>query len=168
MAYGIVKKHNGYIYVDSEYGKGTTLMVYLPVSREESVKKGSRPAPSRGLSTVLVAEDDNAVRTLIKQAVEKSGYSVITAADGEEAVREFMEHGDEIDLLLFDIVLPKKNGFDAYEQIRKSHPDVKIIFMSGYLPDDARTNEILEKGHTFVSKPIEMRKLVSLVRNTLG
>jgi DNA-binding response OmpR family regulator len=119
---------------------------------------------TEGSETVLVAEDDEAVRGLMKQILEQSGYKVLEAADGEDAVRKFRENGEVIDLLLFDVAMPGLDGKSAYEEIRKAGSKVKAVFISGYVSDDERSRKILEEGHTLIPKPISPRDLLLKIR----
>ena len=169
MVYGIVKQHQGYINVSSEPGKGTTFKIYLPLLSAAAVEK---PAPAnaemtRGTETVLLAEDDETVRNLTRHVLEGSGYRVLEAADGEAAVRKFFNNRELIDLLVFDIIMPKKNGKEAYLEIKKIRPDIKALFMSGYTTEPVSRKGILETGLDFVLKPISPSDFLKKVREVL-
>ena len=140
MVYGIIKQHHGHISVESEEGKGTTFRIYLPltetaVSKDTRTKKEETTAITGGPETILLAEDEEAVRKLTKIVLEEFGYTVIEASDGQEAVSKFMENKDRIDLFLTDIVMPGMNGREAYERIKKIKPGLKVLFASGYPSD---------------------------------
>ncbi len=175
IVYGIVKQHNGYITVYSEVGKGTTFKIYIPMTRPgvgeavpvETVNYPPSAAPATGTETVLVAEDDKIVRKLSKDLLETFGYTVIEAANGEEAVQKYMENKDIIKLLILDVIMPKKNGKEAYEEIKRIAPDVRVIFMSGYTADIMHTKGIIENGMVFVSKPISPTDFIKKVREVL-
>jgi two-component system cell cycle sensor histidine kinase/response regulator CckA len=107
------------------------------------------------------------LRNLTKILLEEAGYKAIVSVDGEDAVRKFMEHKDTIHLLLFDLIMPKKNGKDAYEEIRKTKPDIKVIFASGYPRDVINQKVELEVGAHLISKPMTPAKLMSKVRSVL-
>jgi PAS domain S-box-containing protein len=164
MVYGIIKQHDGYIEVYSAPGRGTTLKIYLPLikSEVEEERQEDLLAVKGGTETVLVAEDDASVRELIREILLGYGYKVIEAADGEDAVRRFKENKDGIRLLILDVIMPKKNGKEVYDDIMKERPDVKVIFMSGY---DA--NVIHKKEFDFVSKPISIEELLRKIRAVL-
>jgi PAS domain S-box-containing protein len=169
VVYGIVKQHDGYIDVYSEPGKGTTLKIYFPMVRVKEIEIEISPAPipvEGGTETVLVAEDDKNVRDLIMAALEKTGYTVLEAADGEDAVNVFKENKDAIQILLFDIVMPKMNGIEAYKEIRLLNPDIKVLFMSGY-PSGIMERFKLDEEVEFLSKPVLPREIIMKVRETL-
>jgi PAS domain S-box-containing protein len=169
MVYGIVKQHKGYINVYSEQGAGTTFKLYLPMTEitEESDEAFDPGVPCIGTETILLAEDSDEVRLLTRELLEDFGYEVIEALDGADAVRQFMENRDKIHLLLFDVIMPKKNGKDAYEQIRSTAPDIKVLFLSGYPADVIRRRGILEKGFDVVIKPVSPNALLKKVRELL-
>jgi PAS domain S-box-containing protein len=172
MVYGIIKQHNGYVNVYSEPGRGTTFKIYLPAIREAAAKIASeRRAPAkellRGSETVLVAEDDAMLRKLCRIVLEEYGYRVIDAEDGEDAVRKFLAHQDTICLVVLDMIMPKKSGREAYDEIRKIRPGIKVIFMSGYTADKLMTERALEEKMELLLKPIVPDDLLIKVREVL-
>jgi PAS domain S-box-containing protein len=172
MVYGIIKQHNGYINVYSEPGRGTTFKIYLPALRVAAAEKqpSERAHPKelpRGTETVLVAEDDDALRKLCRIVLEEYGYRVIDAEDGEEAVNKFREHQDAVQLAIFDIIMPKKSGRETYEEISKIRPGMKVIFMSGYTADKILTERVLEERMELILKPIAPDDLLRKVREVL-
>lgn len=169
MVYGTVKQHNGHINVYSEPGRGTTFRIYLPLIKAEKTidEREAVPELKGGLETVLVAEDEEDVREFVKEALAGYGYQVIAASDGEEAVRLYMENRDKIQVVLFDVIMPKKNGREAYEEIKKATPKVKAVFMSGYPAATVSRQNILDKGMVFISKPMTCNELLTKVREAL-
>ncbi len=168
-AYGIIKQHNGHINVYSEPGKGTTFKIYLPLldfPLERGESKEVVP-PERGSETILIAEDNDDVRTLTKQVLLKYGYQVIEAVDGEDAVNQLRKYKDTIQLVLIDVIMPRKSGKEADDEIREIKPDVKVIFTSGYTADIIHKKGVLEEGVDFISKPLTPNELLRKIRETL-
>ena len=170
ISYGIIKQHEGYIKVYSELGKGTEFKIYLPLI-EDATAPGKKPEATGfvegGKETILVAEDDASLRKLTKIVLESHGYSVITAEDGEDAIAKFMENRESISLALIDMIMPKKNGKEAGETIKKASPLTKILFASGYTMDLIMTKELTESGFDFILKPVLPRDLLKKVREVL-
>jgi CheY-like chemotaxis protein len=171
VVYGIVKQHDGHINVYSEPGQGTTLKIYFPLVRtrgEEEEEITPAPAPALGgTETVLLAEDDQGVRGLIKATLEKSGYSVLEATNGEDAINMFKDNKDVIQILLFDVIMPKKNGAEAYKEIKLLRPDIKVLFLSGY-PAGVIEKYKLDEDLAFMSKPISPTHLLNKLRDILN
>jgi len=169
MVYGIVKQHNGIIELDSEAGKGTTFRIYLPLIEPVSKKEqGKSPVFLQGnMETILVAEDDMVVMGLLKGLLEKNGYNVITATNGEEAVRKFIDHRDSIRLILLDVIMPRKNGKEVYDEIIGIRSDIKAIFMSGYTNDIIDWKGALQEDINLISKPVRPADLLLKLREVL-
>lgn len=169
IVYGIVKQHRGYINVQSEPGKGTAFTLYLPLTHTTTGDLHRKePQDARGgTEEILIAEDDQEVRRLTKSVLEEFGYRVREAVDGEDALRKFTEGRDTIKLLLFDVIMPKKNGKEAFEEIRKINPSVKSIFMSGYSADIVQDRGTLGQGVTFIAKPVSPENLLRTIREVL-
>ena len=168
--YGIVRQHGGFLHVYSEVGIGTTFRMYLPITAATTASHvpADDDQPVRGGSgLILVAEDHEGLRELAHETLEALGYTVITARDGEEAVREFQNHSAEIELLLFDVVLPKINGPKAYAHICALKPDVPIIFATGYSPEIELLQEVQRQGLSILQKPYVPRELARKVREVL-
>jgi CheY-like chemotaxis protein len=170
VVYGIIKQHDGFINVYSEPGNGSTFRIYLPLSSEDSREttiERQEEAPVRGTETILLAEDDAMVRNLTKAVLQEFGYKVIECTDGEDAVRKFQENRDTIDLLFFDLIMPKLSGTDAYDKIRTSGTDVKILFTSGYATEIIMQKGLLDKGIPLISKPMAPKELALKIRSAL-
>jgi PAS domain S-box-containing protein len=170
ISYGIIKQHCGFINVYSEPGQGTVFKIYLPLSKEAASpdRKMEADVPVMGGNeTVLVAEDDASLRELTRIILESFGYSVISAEDGEDAITKFMENKERISLVLLDMIMPKKNGKEVSEAIRKVNPGIKILFESGYTMGIIKTDELTEGSFDFIHKPFQPRNLLIKVREVL-
>jgi CheY-like chemotaxis protein len=168
-AYGIVKQNNGYLTCYSEPGIGTTFRVYLPVVAglgRQAPAAAPEPA-ARGTETVLVAEDDQAMRNLFRELLQDHGYSVILAADGEEAVEKFRAAAGRIQLLVLDVVMPKKNGKEVFDEIHRVRPGIKALFTSGYTADILDRKGIQQEGLNFLSKPVPPSEFLKKIRDVL-
>ncbi len=167
IVYGIVKQHNGFINCYSEPGQGAIFRIYLPLSGAAARKESDRSATPvvGGTETILIAEDDSVTRALDREILKTFGYEVIEASDGEEAIAKFIEHQDRIDMVFMDVIMPKKNGKEVYEQIRKLRPNVRALFTSGY-PMDVLDEEELAKSN-FLPKPIIPYRLLEKIREIL-
>jgi len=168
IAFGIVKQHKGFLKCQSVSGKGTTFKIYLPVAAALATqgKEKSMTSPARGAETILIAEDDPTVRNLTRQLLNEFGYSVIEAVDGEDAVSKFKENQDRIKLLLLDVIMPKRNGKEVYEEIKAIRPDVKTIFVSGYAMDLMQDKGV-DDGSAFLQKPVQPKNLLIKIRDVL-
>ncbi|MFZ3136747.1 MAG: PAS domain S-box protein [Thermodesulfovibrionales bacterium] len=170
MVYGIVKQHEGYIIVASEPGKGTIFKIYLPLiqSAVQELQLADIPLTVQGSETILLAEDDSQVRELTKRVLEKYGYKVIEAIDGFDAMRVFTDNKESIQLLILDVIMPKKSGKECYDEIKKIKPDMKAIFISGYTADIVRGKGILKEGSELIFKPVSPNELLGKVRELLN
>jgi two-component system cell cycle sensor histidine kinase/response regulator CckA len=169
VSYGIIKQHNGFINCHSEPGMGTTFSIYLPLITAEAMQSESAaPAPMPGgTEVILLAEDDEQVRTFGKTLLERSGYTVVEAVDGEDALAKFLEHRDEIMLVIVDVIMPRMNGRELYEEIIRVNPGMKVIFTSGYTADVFPKDEMAGKEMHFLAKPIVAGELLRYVRKVL-
>jgi CheY-like chemotaxis protein len=171
MSYGAVKQHNGSILVKCEAGNGTTFSIYLPLimNRVQDEKKhhpGASPA-LQGSETLLIVEDEEMVRTFTKKILEKVGYKVIEAADGEDAMEKFRQNREDISLILSDVIMPKKSGREILEEVRKEKSGVKVIFISGYTANVMKEKGIFEDNSDFITKPFMKAELLRKVREVL-
>ncbi|HPO16050.1 MAG TPA: PAS domain S-box protein [Candidatus Hydrogenedentes bacterium] len=167
--YGIVKQHNGLIHVYSELGKGTVFKIYLPIVEHspETVRETGKFITAGGTETILVAEDEEAVRRLVCHVLESAGYTVLTACDGEEALRIFEEHAHDIDLALLDVMMPQRSGREVMECIQATHPKMRFLFSSGYSENVIHTNFVINEGLRLISKPYHRADLLHAVRAAL-
>jgi PAS domain S-box-containing protein len=169
VVYGIVKDHNGCVTVESEPGQGATFSIYLPLT--ETVPKEipitDKQLFAGGTETILLAEDNDLVRQLVTTLLSAAGYTIIEAVDGEEAVKKFKENADSIQLLLFDLIMPKMNGKEAADAIQRLNPGIKIIFTSGYSPEIAQMKASLVNGFHLIQKPVSPQELMKKVRGVL-
>jgi PAS domain S-box-containing protein len=168
--YGIVRQHNGYIDVQSEVGKGTSFNIYLPIIEPEEDIKGSEILTmEKGLTgTILLAEDDEDVRTSTRKILELFADRVIEAIDGMDAIEKFKEHKEDIDLLILDVIMPRMKGKEAYEEIKKIRPDVKALFISGHAEDILSDKGILEEGINFIYKPATPSELYRKIEEVIS
>lgn len=168
IIYGIIKQHEGSILVSSEPGKGTSFDIYLPLSDGQVVKDETIiTAPvAGGTETLLIAEDEEIVRFFLKKILEKAGYKVIVAADGEEAMARFRER-DDFSLVLSDVVMPRKNGNELLAEMRKVNPGIKVLFISGYTADIIQKCGIVDEHVAFITKPISRNNLLQKIREVL-
>ncbi|OHE60332.1 MAG: hypothetical protein A2Z47_12655 [Thermodesulfovibrio sp. RBG_19FT_COMBO_42_12] len=169
MVYGIVKQHDGYINVYSEPDRGTIFKIYLPLIKStiEEEKEAILPMIERGTETVLLAEDNAQVRELIREILTGFGYTVLEAKDGEEAIQVFYENREKIQLLILDVIMPKRNGKEVYDEIKMVRPDIEAIFMSGYDANIIYKKNIVEERFNFIPKPILPDELLRKVRKVL-
>jgi CheY-like chemotaxis protein len=162
-----VKQHNGFVNVYSEPDMGTTFRIYLPTV--DAVDKEEKPAPALaagGNETILVAEDNEAVRGLMCRILKEYGYATVEACNGAEAIEQFKKT-DKIDLLVLDSVMPVQNGRKAYDVIFNMRPDIKVLFTSGYTRDVVLDKGIEDKKFDFISKPVSPNALLQKVREVL-
>jgi two-component system cell cycle sensor histidine kinase/response regulator CckA len=170
--YGIVKQSGGFIFADSKVGEGTRFVIYLPVHREEVPASRSRKIEKAkkdelwGSGTVLLVEDEPMVRAVAERALTRHGYRVITADNGEEALEQ-LGKGEHIDLLISDVVMPGMDGPTVVREARKSRPDLKILFMSGYAEEQLR-NSIDIENVNFLPKPFSVTELAEAARRAAG
>ncbi len=168
MVYGIVKQNNGYIMAYSEPGRGTTFKIYLPRTSENlaATLKLEKEFPG-GSETILVVEDEVALRELTCVLLQDAGYTVLEASEVEDAISTAKDSRRKIDLLLTDVVMPRLDGRELANQLLALRPDMKILFMSGYTDDVIVHREALTKGVKLVQKPFTKATLLRKVREAL-
>jgi len=169
MVYGIVKQHDGIIEVDTDAGKGTSFKIYLPlIEMVLDQQERKMPVLLRGnAETILVAEDDQAVLSFLLGVLQENGYSVVTATNGEDAVQKFIEFQDTVRLVLLDVIMPRKNGREIYDEIIKIRPDIKVLFMSGYTNDVIDWKDARKEGISLLAKPLQADELLEKLREAL-
>src|SRR5882724_7046391 len=169
MVYGIIKQHGGMIYVYSELGLGTSFKIYLPAVEHpaEPLSAARQEAPIGGTETILLAEDEKAVRELVVAVLTGLGYRVMTANNGEEAVALFEEHESEIDLILSDTIMPKLGGKELFETVHRRKPNLKFVFMSGYNLDTVGEGGLPVNDVDFLQKPFSPVVLGRKIREVL-
>ena len=178
--YGIVKQSNGHIFVDSERGQGTSVRIYLPLAAEGGggaalTKAGTEAMPSRGATaqrragheTVLLVEDEMAVRGFAKRALETTGYQVIVASSGDEALHLVEHHTGVIDAMVTDVVMPGMSGPELARQLAPKRPGLKVLFTSGYTEDATLIQGVKDAGTAFLQKPFSPDELTDKVRQLL-
>jgi len=167
--YGIVNQSGGFIWVYSEPGNGTSFKIYLPRidAPVEGVKTAGSVSVPRGTETVLLVEDAAAVRAVAKQVLERQGYTVLEAPDGDVALHVAQKHRGPIHLLLTDVVMPVLSGRPLAEQLARVRPDMKVLYASGYTDDSVVRHGILEAGTAYLQKPFTPDSLARKVREVL-
>jgi two-component system cell cycle sensor histidine kinase/response regulator CckA len=174
--YGIVKQTGGFIFPVSEPGKGATFRIYLP--RHDTGGTAAAPAPEpeerespsdlTGKGTILLVEDEEAVRAFAVRALSNRGYTVIEASDGAKALEVVREHSGPIDLVISDVVMPNMDGPALLREIRQLRPEVRIVFISGYAEEAFRRTLERDESFTFLPKPFSLKQLASTVKEVLN
>jgi signal transduction histidine kinase/CheY-like chemotaxis protein len=169
MVYGIVLQHEGAIHVYSEPDHGTTFKIYLPVLVEPEDEAADARSPERigGHETILVAEDDPMVREITQRILQRSGYTVLAASDGEKALALFNAHREDIALVILDAIMPRLTGHEVYLRIKEKYPETRVIFCSGYDPETAQSNLLVDGRVRLVEKPYDPDVLLRTVREVL-
>ena len=176
MVYGIVKQTDGFIFVDSEEGQGTTFKIYLPrhvpdeieatVTTPEPIEE--KPKDLTGSETLLLVEDEEAVRSFAARALSMRGYNVLEANSGTDALDVVAAHNGGIDLVISDVMMPEMDGPTMLTHLRDSLPNVKVIFISGYAEDAFEKNLGEGETFTFLPKPFSLKQLAATVKDVLG
>ncbi|HEU4693797.1 MAG TPA: response regulator [Vicinamibacterales bacterium] len=169
VAGGIVKQSGGWIDVESEVGVGTTFQIYLPAASDAAVEtvRALEGPPTRGPETVLLVEDETAVRDMARTALESYGYTVLTASNGEDAWRTVAARRGNVDLLLTDVIMPGMSGPELADRVRREYAAIAVIFMSGYTSDAVLRQGVHAGEANFVQKPFNTAALATKLRQVL-
>jgi len=171
MVYGIAKQHGGFVHVYSELGAGTSVKLYLPKSAEgvaaATVATGETAPHPGGSETILLVEDRDELRGTTRRVLERLGYTVIEAVDGEDALAKQRAHAGGIDLVLSDVLMPKLNGPALFRAVREIDPAMRFLFTSGFSENDIAMRSLLDPGVPFVAKPWAIADLARQVRAAL-
>jgi len=168
--YGIVKQSGGYVMVQSEVGHGSSFHIYLP-QVEGTAEKRALPvagAAAGGTETILLVEDEESVRQLVRDTLESNGYRVVEAENGEAGLQAAAAHSGNIDIVITDVVMPGMGGREMAQQLAKVRPETKVLYLSGYTEDAILNEGTIERGTAFLQKPFTLQSLSRKVREVLG
>jgi CheY-like chemotaxis protein len=169
--YGIVKQSGGDIWVYSELGRGTTFKIYFPAVKERveprDVRAAAPEAAPQGLGTILLVEDEEAVRKLAASVLRKSGYAVLEAPSGPDALEVASRHAGKIHLLVTDVVMPRMSGRELAKRLVEARPGLPVLFVSGYTTDAIVQNGVLDPGVSFLQKPFTSADLIRRAQELL-
>lgn len=168
--YGIVKQNGGDIWAESEPGKGSTFTLCLPraeVAADIAPGKPARKPAHAGTETILLVEDEDSVRRLLRHVLSRQGYTVLEARDGPQALHLLANHPGRVHLLLTDMVMPRMSGREVAQRVLEQRPDVKVVYMSGYTDDVLMRSGALKPGMSFLQKPLRPEALGAKVREVL-
>ena len=172
VVYGVVQDHHGFIAVESKAGQGTTFHLYIPVPQEEKetqeIKNTKADGEQRGSETILFVEDEQLLREVIQSVLETNGYKVLLANNGREAVEIYKKEYKDIALVLSDMGLPKLGGRDVYAMLKEINPHIKIIFASGFISQETRSELYKEGVKGFIMKPYGVHEVLHMVREVLN
>ncbi|MGC2610711.1 MAG: PAS domain S-box protein [Candidatus Sulfotelmatobacter sp.] len=169
--YGIIKQSGGYVFVQSELGRGTVFTIYFPRVDEPSEAIGATPvalAAVGGTETVLLVEDEDSVRQLVRETLESRGYRVLEAANGADALTLAAAHPDPIHLVITDVIMPGLSGHELVQQLQPTRPGLKVLYLSGYAQDAFPATAAADSQKTFLQKPFTLQNLTRKVREILG
>jgi len=167
--YGIVKAHDGFIDVESHIGQGTTFNIYLPgTDKKPHRQESSEPEVTAGQGKVMLVDDEEIAVDVGIEMLKKAGFSVVSAMSGKEAIEVYREHGDEIDLIILDMIMPDIGGGEVFDELKAINPQAKVLLSSGY-SIDGKATEILQRGcNGFIQKPFGMEQLTKKIFEIIG
>lgn len=170
LVYGVIRKHNGFIQVDSEPGKGSSFTVHLPACMSREICSGTKEPLSlrRGSETILVVDDEPMITDLAREILKRHGYQVLTAASGEEALRMYAERSREIAAVILDVIMPGMDGTALFRHLKELNPEVKVIASSGYVHDREADDLLMQESSGFVQKPYRITELVKVVGDVVA
>jgi CheY-like chemotaxis protein len=172
MVYGIIKQSRGHVWVTSKQDQGTTFTIYLPqvtaVKQPAVAAPTLRAATAGGGETILLVDDEEALRSAARRALVRAGYRVIPAVDGSDALRLYMEHtGTPFALVVTDVVMPGLGGRELVGRLKMMSPNLRVLFVSGYTEEGVRKQGVLQPGTEFLEKPFTPDKLLRKIREVL-
>jgi two-component system, cell cycle sensor histidine kinase and response regulator CckA len=170
MVHGVVRQHGGAVQVRSVVGGGTTFEIYLPQVDAPAAPARVDETVSRdtlGRETILLVEDEDDVRALARELLERQGYRVLEASDGRQALDRYETEGDQIDLILSDVVMPRMSGRELVDRVRALRPDMRVLYMSGYTEDAILRHGVHDASTVLLGKPFAPADLLAKVREVL-
>jgi len=169
IVYGIIKDHDGYIFVESEENEGTAVKIFLPAKIENSKLKDMEQIEiiQKGSGKILIVEDEVFIRKMLEEILIELNYTVLIASNGVEAIEIFKRHVHDIDLVILDLIMPKLNGEETYKFLKKIKPDVKVLFTSGYSDKNIDLNYLDDQYINFIPKPYSMEEIVKKINSFL-
>jgi CheY-like chemotaxis protein len=171
VVFGIVENHEGFIDVNSEVGRGTTFSLYFPVTTQEEKRvepqQQSTVTSLRGTETLLIIEDEVLLKELLTAMLSAKGYTVFSAADGEEGVSLYSQHGEDIDLVISDFGLPKFDGFEVLKRLKRINPEVKFVLATGFIEPEQRSQMFGNGAKDIIQKPYTPESVMKAIRGVL-
>jgi CheY-like chemotaxis protein len=170
MVFSIISNHAGRIEVQSRPGEGSLFRILIPRTRQVPMTRQAQEHPlvsEQGTGTILLADDEDSVRALAVGVLRDRGYAVLEAVNGEEAVEMFERFQEDIDLVILDLTMPRKSGWEAFDDIRKLQPSTRVILSSGYSATGGRTTAVSRGASAFLPKPYKAQTLLATVRRVL-